>query len=50
MLEHFMRFFRIERTVYSTGNFYQDIISQLGGRTYGKGLLRFFRNDVSTFG
>lgn len=45
MLEHFMRFFRVERTVSSTGNFYQDVISQLGGRTYGKGLLRFFRKE-----
>ena len=45
MLEHFMRFFRVERTVSSTGNFYQDVISQLGGRTYGKGLLRFFKEE-----
>ena len=45
MLEHFMHYFRVERTVYSTGDFYNDVISQLGGRTYAKGLLRSFRYE-----
>ena len=45
MLEHFMYYFRADLTVQSTGNFYKDLISQLGGYTFGKGLIRFFTYD-----